>query len=65
MDNRDLINYIHFNRNDYRLIYWVYCNSPYIKYDNSRLYDCHPPRSKSTTDDILDYSGLTTFGTGA
>ena len=65
MDNRDLIKYIHFNRNDYRLIYCVYCKSPYIKYSNSCLNDCKPPRSKSNNDDVQDYSGLTTFGTGA
>ncbi len=65
MDNRDLIKYIHFNRNDYQVIYCVYCKTPYLKHHVSCLNDCQPPRSKSNNDDILDYSGLTTFGTGA
>jgi len=64
MVNSDLIDYVHFERKDYQIIYCVYCQTPYLKYHVSCLNDCSP-RSKSNNDDVQDYSGLTTFGTGA
>ena len=57
MANNDLIDYIHFERKDYQLIYCVFCESRHMKY----YFSC----SNIDLDDVQDYNGSTNFSLGA